>query len=90
MSTKASGAHRVDAPHPVAADTSRPADGDLLLVRETPSSERYGVRQLPGGLQFTAATKEEALTSAQSFAAAKRVNIWSTDGEAVSLLETYR
>lgn len=77
-------------PHPTVAETSRPEDGDLILVRETPSSERCGVRQLPGGVQLTAATKEDALKLARSFATAKKVNIWSADGEAVALFETYR
>jgi hypothetical protein len=46
---------------------SDPQDGDLVVTGDTSHSRRYAVRQLPGPVQFTTSTRNEANPAGQGF-----------------------
>ncbi len=70
---------------------SDPQDGDLVVTGDTSHSRRYAVRQLPGPVQFTTSTRNEAIRLVRGFARTRRVNIWwCAQNGTGHLLETYR
>jgi hypothetical protein len=78
----------VKAVTPVVA--SRPQDGDVAVTRELRSAVRYGVRQLPGDVQFVASSRDEGIRIARTFAQKYAVNVWYFEGEADRLIAVYR
>jgi hypothetical protein len=75
------------APRDTASPT--PLDGDIVVGRR-PASAAHTVGQHPGEPQFTAASREEALRLAISFARKHAVDVWARDGHAYRRLDTFR
>ena len=71
-------------------EPARPQDGDIMIARESRSSTRYTVRQLPNTVQLSAESRDDAMRLARVFAWAGAVNIWCMDGGALHLVVAYR
>ncbi len=67
-----------------------PLDGDVLITRESMSRVIFTVRQLPGGVQFSAPSREEAIRLVRGFAAKNAVDLWYCEGGTYTLVEAYR
>ena len=67
-----------------------PADGDVLVTRESRSRVIFTVRQLPGVVQFMTSSRDEAVRLAKGFAMKNAVDVWYCEDGAVRLLDAYR
>jgi hypothetical protein len=67
-----------------------PQDHDIVVTRESMSAVRYTMRQLPGVVQISASTRDEAVRLARSFAQKQAVDIWYAENGTYRLLEAYR
>jgi hypothetical protein len=83
---------RLRRPHDSADPASTaPQHGDLVLAPDSRPGGRHTVRQVPGTIQLSAATRDEALRLARSFAQRHGVDIWQhSDDTSYQSLETYR
>jgi hypothetical protein len=72
-----------------AATPSRPADSDVVVSRLSASSG-HTVGQYPGDPQFTAASREEAIRLANSFARRHGLDVWFREGRTYLRIETFR
>ena len=68
----------------------RPGDGDVVVSLESGSPVNYAVRQLPGVIQLSASSRDEALRLARCFAQRHAVDLWYSEGPKNLLLERYR
>jgi hypothetical protein len=69
---------------------SLPQNGDIVVERETRSPARWSLRQLPASAQFSCASRDEAIGAARKFAREQEVDLWEREGQACTLLETFR
>jgi hypothetical protein len=60
------------------------------VTREAASAVHYTVRQLPGVVQFGAASRDEAVRLARNFARKRNVDVWYSEDGTFRLLEAYR
>lgn len=67
-----------------------PRDGDVVVTRESRSPIVFTIRQLPGDVQLSASSRDDALRLARGFAMQNAVDLWYSEGEALRLLEAYR
>jgi hypothetical protein len=83
---------RLRQPHDSADPASTaPQHGDLVLAPDSRPGGRHTVRQVPGIIQLSAATRDKALRLARSFAQRHGVDIWlDSDATSYQSLETYR
>lgn len=68
----------------------RPQDGDVVVTRESRSPIVFTIRQLPGDVQLSASSRDDALRLARGFAMKNAVDLWYSEGETLRLLEAYR
>jgi hypothetical protein len=68
---------------------ARPRDRDIVVSRE-PAAPSHGVRQMPGEVQLTAPSREEAVRLARAFARANGVDVWYLEGQTYHRLEVFR
>jgi hypothetical protein len=76
----------------LAADVSartRPSDRDIVVSRD-PASPLHTIGQVPGGAQFTSASRERALRLASAFARQHGVDVWYRDGDTCRRVEAFR
>lgn len=59
-----------------------PEPGDIVVVKESASRNRYSVRRFPGRGQLAVHTLEEAMGIGRRFAGEYCVNLWYRDGRA--------
>lgn len=70
---------------------AQPRDDDVVVTRESRSPINFfAIRQLPGGVQLNAASRDQAIRLARGFAMKFSVDVWYTEDGSVGLLETYR
>ena len=67
-----------------------PQTGDLVVVQAPNPATCFTVRQLPGPVQFSASTLEEAVGLARSYARRHTLDLWSEEPDGHHLLESYR
>ena len=67
-----------------------PRDGDVVVTRESRSPITFTIRQLPGDVQLSASSRDEAIRLARGFARKNAVDVWYSEGETLRLLEAYR
>ena len=67
-----------------------PRDGDIVVTRESRSRVTFSVRQLPGVVQFSASSREEAVRLVTGFAMKIAVDVWYCEDGTYRLLEAYR
>jgi hypothetical protein len=67
-----------------------PRDGDVMVTRESRSPIVFTIRQLPGDVQLSASSRDDAIRLARGFAMKNAVDLWYSDGETPRLLEAYR
>jgi hypothetical protein len=61
-----------------------------MVARESASSGRYTIRQMPAVIQISAASRDEAVQIARRFAQSHAVDIWYQENASLRLLEAYR
>jgi hypothetical protein len=71
-------------------DRSLPQDGDLVVTLESKSAVRFIVRQVPGVVQFSASSRDEAVRIARGLAQKHSVDLWYSEHDTCRLLEAYR
>jgi hypothetical protein len=54
------------------------------------TSVRYAIRQVPGVVQFSASSRDDALRLARRFAQRQSVDVWHAGEGMIRLLEVYR
>jgi hypothetical protein len=63
-------------------DTTGPAQGDVLIARDTTHTKAYALSVVPGPPQMHCPTYEDAMSTAVAWASQRRVAIWFTqDGQ---------
>ena len=67
-----------------------PEPGDIVVVKESASRNRYSVRRFPGRGQLAVHTFEEAMGIGRRFAGEYCVDLWYRDGRAPALVERHR
>ena len=68
----------------------QPRSGDLIVERTSAADGAFSVQQVPGGPQFRASTRNEALQLARWFAQTHAVDLWYAERGNYRLLERYR
>jgi hypothetical protein len=68
----------------------QPRDGDVVVSRESRPTVKFGVRRVPGVVQFTSVVRDDAVQVGRGFARKHAVDLWYCDGPASRLLERYR
>jgi hypothetical protein len=68
----------------------QPRSGDLIVERTSTADGAFSVQQVPGGPQFRASTRNEAVQLARRFAQSHAVDLWYADRGTYRLLERYR
>ena len=75
--------------HPlIPTDGAVPLDGDIAVTRE--SAVSYGLRQLPGKVQFRVSSREEGVRLGQAFGEEHAVNVWYSENGTNCLLTACR
>jgi hypothetical protein len=67
-----------------------PQDRDVVVTRESRSRIIFTIRQLPGDVQLSASSRDDAIRLARGFATKNGVDVWYSEGETLRLLEAYR
>ena len=63
---------------------------DVVVTQESRSSVTFTVRQLSGGVQFSAPSREEAIRLVRGFAAKNAVDLWYSEDGTDTLVDAYR
>ena len=78
----------------VASVAERPATppqtGDVVIVRTSDPDSPFSIQQVPGGAQFHALTRKDAVQIAHGFAQSHAIDLWYRDQQKCSLLERHR
>jgi hypothetical protein len=62
----------------------------VVVKKDSKSAVTYTVRQVPGVVQFCAASRDEAVRLAHGFAVRNAVDLWSCEDRTYTLLEGHR
>ena len=67
-----------------------PQASDVVVTQESRSATSYTIRRIPGDVQLSASSRDQAIRLARGFAMKFSVDVWYSEGGSVSLLEAYR
>jgi len=78
----------------VASVAERPATppqtGDVVIVRTSDPESPFSIQQVPGGAQFYARTRKDAIQMAHGFAQSHAIDLSYSDQQTCSVLERHR
>ena len=69
---------------------AHPQTGDVVIVRTSDPDSPFSIQQVPGGAQFHAPTRKDAVQMAHGFAQSHAVDLWYRDRQTCSVLERHR
>ena len=72
------------------ASVAHPETGDVVIVRTSDPDSPFSIQQVPGGAQFHALTRKDAVQIAHGFAQSHAIDLWYRDQQKCSLLERHR
>ena len=72
------------------ASVAHPETGDVVIVRTSDPDSPFSIQQIPGGAQFHALTRKDAVQIAHGFAQSHAIDLWYRDQQKCSLLERHR
>ena len=70
--------------------TVDPQPGDVVIVRTSDPDSPFSIQQVPGGAQFHAPTRKDAVQMAHGFAQSHAIDLWYRDRQTCSVLERHR
>ena len=69
---------------------THPQTGDVVIVRTSDADRPFSIQQVPGGAQFSARTRKDAVHLAHGFAQSHAIDLWYRDQQTCTLLERHR